>query len=66
MNLAGFSAMETYVTAPNYRYPEAISDPNSTRKMMNALKKKDRSWFRHLPDPLLRKVAPSFFFVLEK
>lgn len=64
---AGFRKVNTYVTAPNYRYPEAISDPTSIRKMMYAShKEKDRKWFRLLPDSLLRKIAPSYFFVLEK
>ena len=67
LNQTGFKSMETFVTAPNYRYPEAISDLKSTREMMYAAhKKKDRKWFRLLPDSLLAKIVPSYFFVLEK
>jgi ubiquinone/menaquinone biosynthesis C-methylase UbiE len=64
---AGFSNVETYVTDPNYRFPKAISDPGSVREMMiSSHKKRDWKWIRLLPDSVLRAVAPSFYFIVEK
>jgi ubiquinone/menaquinone biosynthesis C-methylase UbiE len=64
---AGFTAMETFVTSPSYRFPKAISDPINVRKMMVAShRKNDQRWIRLLPDSILRRVVPSFYFIVEK
>jgi ubiquinone/menaquinone biosynthesis C-methylase UbiE len=64
---AGFKKVETFVASPNCRFPRAISDPSSVRKMMIAShKEKDLKWIRIFPDSFLRMVVPSFYFIVEK